>query len=258
VTAKNVLSLEKFLAQRPELLDAAGRTLYRAYSVALVDLIIHSPDGYRSLSRFIADLPSSSSDSMAELRGHFPGLFADGVAEKNWQEQVARLSTQPPYLLLGSAETDRLLGEKLRVKICERGVEKSYELEEFALFPRSRPAQNVLKALANDLLMLGTSANPIYSSIVAEYADITARLVRGKTLGIAKRLERLRSDRKTLAAQMRQIDDYLNWFEATRIRRPSGEFTDYMRAAERAAQPEGTKRDPISVYLDVLETEFEN
>jgi hypothetical protein len=57
---------------------------------------------------------------------------------------------------------------------------------------------------------------------------------------------------------MRQIDDYLNWFEATRIVRPSGEFTDYMRAAERAAQPERTKRDAISVYLDVLETEFEN
>jgi hypothetical protein len=57
---------------------------------------------------------------------------------------------------------------------------------------------------------------------------------------------------------MRQIDDYLNWFEATGLLRPSGEFTGYMRAAERAARPERTKRDAISVYLDALEPQFEN
>jgi hypothetical protein len=57
---------------------------------------------------------------------------------------------------------------------------------------------------------------------------------------------------------MRQIDDYMNWFEATNLAGPSGEFADYMRAAERADQPPRTKRDLISVYLDVLETQFEN
>jgi len=83
-------------------------------------------------------------------------------------------------------------------------------------------------------------------------------LLRGKTGGIRRRLERLRSARESVTAQMRQIDDYMNWFEATNLAGPSGEFADYMRAAERAAQPERTKRDPISVYLDVLETQFEN
>jgi hypothetical protein len=57
---------------------------------------------------------------------------------------------------------------------------------------------------------------------------------------------------------MHQIDDYLNWFEATGLVRPSDDFADYMRASERAAKPDRTKRDPISLYLDVLETEFEN
>jgi hypothetical protein len=258
VAAKKVLPLEKFLAQRPELLDSAGLTLYRAYSVALVHLISHTPDGSRSLVRFIADLPSSSNDSMAELRRHFPGLFAGAGAEKNWEEQIARLSSQQPYQLLGIAETERLLAERLRFETTERGVEKRYELEEFALFSRSGSAQKFFQALANDLRVLGTRANPIYSPIIAEYADITGRLLRGKTAGIAKRLKRLGAARKTLAAQMRQIDDYLNWFEATGLLRPSGEFTGYMRAAERAARPERTKRDAISVYLDALEPQFEN
>jgi hypothetical protein len=195
---------------------------------------------------------------MAKLRSHFAGLFEDARAEKNWKEQVARLAIPQPYQLLGTAETERLLAEKLRSRISERGLEKSYKLEEFALFLNSRSAQNVLNALANDLRALATRSHPSYAPIIAEYADITARLLRGKTAGIAKRLERLRAVRETVAAQMRQIDDYLNWFEATGLVRPSEEFADYMRAAERAAQPERTKRDPISLYLDVLETEFEN
>jgi len=258
VAAKNILHLEKFLAQRPELLDAAGRTMYRANSLALVDLIRHTPDGSRLLARFIADLPVSSNDPMAELRNHFPGLFDEAFAEKTWEKQVARLAAEQPYQLLGSADTERLLAEKLWFKISERGVEKRYELEEFAVFLKSKSAQNVLGMLANDLRALGTRANPIYAPIIAEYADITARLLRGKSAGIAKRLERLRTTRETMAAQMRQIDDYLNWFEATGLDRPSGQFADYMRAAERASRPQRTKRDPISVYLDVLETQFEN
>jgi hypothetical protein len=60
-----------------------------------------------------------------------------------------------------------------------------------------------------------------------------------------------------MSAQTRAIDDYLNWFEATSLMKPSGQFDDYMKAAERAARPGRTKRDPISVYLDALETQFE-
>ena len=56
---------------------------------------------------------------------------------------------------------------------------------------------------------------------------------------------------------MREIDDYLNWFEATSMDGPSGEFSDYLKAAKRANQPQQTKRDPISVYLDALETQVE-
>jgi len=252
VASNNVVSLEKFLTRRPELLDAAGRTLYRAYSFALVDLLFHAPAGPRRLSRYIADLPAASNDPMVELQNHFPGLLES--AEKTWAKQIARLSTAQPYQLLGSAETERLLKEKLRLKISET----NYELEEFADFLKSKSAKNALGLLTHDLSELATRANPVYAPIVAEYAEIAARLARGKTSGIPRRLERLRSMRENVTAQMRQSDDYLNWFEATSLARPSGEFADYMRAAERAAQPDRTKHDPISVYLDALETQFEN
>ena len=57
---------------------------------------------------------------------------------------------------------------------------------------------------------------------------------------------------------MREIDDYLNWFEATSVTGPSGQFDDYLKAADRAARPERTKRDSISIYLDALEAQFDD
>jgi hypothetical protein len=257
VAARNVMTLEKFLAQRPQLLDAPGRVLYRAYCIALVDLLSHAPDGPGRLARFIADLPASSNDPMADLRIHFPGLFESDGAEKIWQEQIARLSTDQPYQLMGSAETERLLREKLRLKISDQGVEKSYELTEFPIFLKHKSAANGLRSLAHDLSALAARANPVYVPIIAEYAEITAFLLQGKTKGVASRLERLESSRLAVTAQMREIDDYLNWFEATSLARASGEFAGYMKAAERAVQPKRTRRDPISVYLDVLETQFD-
>jgi hypothetical protein len=50
----------------------------------------------------------------------------------------------------------------------------------------------------------------------------------------------------------------MNWFEATKLLRPSGEFADYMKAVEASTHPSASKRDPISVYLDALEVQFED
>jgi hypothetical protein len=259
VAARTVLPLEKFLQQRPELLDAPGRLLYRAYSFALVDLLSRAPEGNGRLARFVGDLRSASNEPMAELQNHFSGLFeSGGGAEKVWEKQITRLSIDQPYQLLASAETERRLDEMLRLKISHRGANKTWQLAEFPRFSRQSSANGVLAVLAHDLRELATRANPIYRPIIFEYAEVTALLQRGKTKGLATRLDRLRSAREAVAAQMRGIDDYLNWFEATSQHGPSGVFADYMKAAESAARPLQTKRDPISVYLNVLEAQFED
>jgi hypothetical protein len=257
VAAKNVLSLEKFLAQRPELLDAPARNIYRAYSLALVDLLSHAPDGSRRLAQFILDLPASSNDPMAALRGHFAELFEPDNAEATWGKQIARLSSDQPYHLMGIAETEHRLDEILRLKIADGHEEKTYELTRFPIFLKQKSGKRTLEFLAHELRLLATRGHPVYAPIIADYAEVSALLLRGKTLDVPRRLERLQNARKAIAAQMRGIDDYLNWFEATSLAGPSGEFSDYLKAAKRAAQPERTKRDPISVYLDALETQFE-
>src|SRR5213595_457953 len=57
-------SLEEFLGQRFDLLDSAGRMLYRAYSVALVQLLLDE-GGRARLARYIANLSHASNDPVA-------------------------------------------------------------------------------------------------------------------------------------------------------------------------------------------------
>jgi class 3 adenylate cyclase len=113
-----------------------------------------------------------------------------------------------------------------------------------------------LTELARTLLLFTGQANPILRPIAREYQQIAALLARGKRRGIAKRLTRLQSTREKLAARMTEVDDYMNWFEATQLPAFSGLFADYLRAA-RQPQATGPRRwDPISVYLDALEDQF--
>jgi hypothetical protein len=259
VAAGTVLSLEKFLQQRPQLLDNAGRLLYRAYAVALVELLAGTDQGPRRLAGFIADLSTASNDPIANLRQRFPILFdSASQAENFWQRQIARVSARQPYDLLGGAETGRILKEKLRIRVTEKGGAKEYGLGEFKSFVSEAAAQKALAFLAQDLRALELRANPVFAPVIAEYAQVTTSLARGKTSGAAKRLARLDGIREALTAQMGGIDDFLNWYEATSLSSPSGAFNGYLRAADSAAHTLDNRRDPISVYLDAIETQFQN
>lgn len=250
--------LHKFLPQRVELLDATTRNLYRAYSFALVDLLRHSANGPGRLTQFILDIPRVSDDPMTELRSHFPEVFGTESAETTWQRHLSQLARDQPYQLLTSAETERRLEEILRVRISGGGSAGSYELAQFPIFKKQKAAKKALAAVEDDLKALATRAHPTYAPIISEYAQIIALIERGRTLAVPKRLTELAAARSAMSGQMRAIEDYLNWFEATSLAGPSGLFADYMKAAERAAQPERTKRDRISVYLNALETQFED
>ena len=87
-----------------------------------------------------------------------------------------------------------------------------------------------------DLMLLGTRANP------------------KKEVARKKRVELLDG---SISLPAPKIDDYLNWFEATQSQTRSGAFAEYLKAAGKSHDPEPRRRDPISVYLDVLEAQFQ-
>ena len=109
---ENGLTLEKFLEQRIELLDAAGRNLYRAYALRWW-ICCRFPTAC-SVCRMV-ESPLSSNDPLAELRRYFGEMFAPENAEKTWRKQIARLSAQP-YQLLAGAETEQRLDATLRLR----------------------------------------------------------------------------------------------------------------------------------------------
>ena len=253
--ASKIISLDDFLRQRPELLDSPSRSLYGAYAFALMQMLIEAPDGRAQLAKYIVDLPRAPNDLVADLKTHFSILKGES-AEKNWMLNVARTAAAERFRALSISETEQRLDDLLRVKIVDasRAI-KTFALEDFSQWLELPARQPTLAKLNQALLVLAGRANPLYRPIIAEYQKVETLLALGKTNGVAARLARLKTSHEEISSRTHAIDDYMNWFEATQSKTRSGEFAEYLKAAARSLQAESRRRDPISVYLDVLETQ---
>jgi len=252
-------SLEEFLGQRFGLLDSAGRMLYRAYSVALVQLLFDEGGGRAHLARYIANLSHASSDPVADLKAGFPRLRED--LEKKFRSTLARLSEHQTYQLLTFVESERRLDELLQIKISDgsrnRDKQKTVNLSELARHKASPDEKAAVNQMSQALLFLVGAAHPVLRPVAREYQQIATLLARGKRRGIAKRLSHLDLTRNELAARMSEIDDYMNWYEATQMESQSGAFNGYLEAANQSQASAPRRRDPLSVYLDALEDQIE-
>jgi hypothetical protein len=163
--------------------------------------------------------------------------------------------------LLTFAESERRLDELLHINVSDRsrngGQPKPAELGELANRKMSPEEKVVVNEMSRPLLVLIGTAHPVLRPIAREYLQIAMLLSRGKRRGIAKRLSQLNETRKALAVRMGEIDDYMNWFEATQMEAQSGAFKDYLKAANRSHVSVPRRRDPLSIYLDALEDQVE-
>jgi hypothetical protein len=249
--------LEAFLRQRPRFLDSAGRTLYRAYSFVLVQMLIDGRSGPARLTQYIGHLSNASNQPLADLKTQFPFLGSD--PEQIWQSTLSRSRTLQTYQLLSFAESERRLDELLRLKIAEANKPaRLVGLDELVRHKISAADKMALSELNRELLLFVAQANPVVRPIAREYQGIVALLARGKRNRIAKRLARLEVTRKQLAARMGDIDDYMNWFEATQMKSRSGNFRDYLKAVDQSQLSVPKRHDPLSVYVDALEDQLEN
>jgi hypothetical protein len=112
--------------------------------------------------------------------------------------------------------------------------------------------------VSEKLVLFAIRANPLMRPIVREYQQIAGLLARGKKKKVLKRLVRVEATLTTLAARMSDIDDYMNWFEATQSTTGSGVFVDYLRAMSESQIPAPRRRDALSVYLDSIAEQFDD
>lgn len=253
VAAGRITPLDEFVRQKRGLLEPASRKMHDAYALALLQLLIDSPDGRRKLVKFINDLPDAPNDPMANLQVHFPTILGRS-ASKWWSLSVAQLSASGRSEILSAAETQKRLDRLLHVTVPgPDGKPRDYEIGDFAGYLKLRDSRRALQHLSGQFLLLGTRANPSYRSIVQEFYLITLELSRGKTKHVAARLRRVNSGRAVIDRQRRDMDDYMNWFEATQLKTMSGAFSDILKAASEEEERPSRRRDPISVYLDSIE-----
>ena len=252
--SNKIVPLGEFLDQRPALLDSPARQLYRAYSFALVQLLVDQTDGRKRLARYIGNISHATNGSLGDLQSQFPMLAGSDV-DTIWRSNIIRLSKN--YQLLTFAETERELDESLQVL----GDEKSKgpaKLRELAQRKISRSEVTLLSRLSERLFLLTARANPISRPTVQEYQQISASLAAGKNKGMSARLGRTDALRRQISARMGEIDDYMNWCEATKAKTQSGLFTNYLSIAERQNELQPRRHDALSVYLDVLEEQLGN
>jgi len=257
-SAGKTLPLEKFLRQRPGLLDSTGRVLYRAHAFSLVQMLLDGTEGPVHLAQYMGRLSRASSDPVADLKAQFP--FLAGDAEGTWQLSLRRLKNFPAYQLLTFAESDRRLAELLRLNVEQQdGQPKVAALCDLA--QRRKLSLNEKTALTNagrELLVFVAQANPVLRPVAREYQQITALLVRGNRKSLAKRLLKLETTHSHLASRMSDLDDYMNWFEATQMPNGSGNFEDYLKAVDQSQISTSKRRDPLTAYVDALEDQLEH
>ena len=244
IVATNVPPLDDFLRQGAELFDSAGRLLHRAHSLALVQLLIGLPGGRDSLYRYIENLATASNDPSRDLRATFAQL-AGGNAESLWKSQISQLSVSGNHQLLSFARTEAKLAELLRG-----------QLKDFSQRKLSRSEQLSLQRLNQELLLLAVRANPVCRALIQQYQQIALELAAGKNRGTSARLAGLNNSRARISARIREIDDYMNWFEAAKLETSSRLFDGYLKAAEESAASTSRRKDALSVYLDAMEQEF--
>ena len=256
--SEKIMPLEELLRPRSiSDFDSPARLLYRAYSFALVQLLVDTTGGPAQLAGYIDNLSHASTDPLADLKAQFPVL--GGSAEETWRSSVARLSATQSYQLLAFAETDRRLDALLRIRISDPGhPTRTAQLNDLSQRKISPAEIAAIAAASQDLLLLTARANPVLRPIVQEYQQIAALVVNGKRKRLTARLARLQTTHARLATRMSEIDDYMNWFEATQSKTRSGVFADYLKAAQEQNEARPRRRDAVSVYLDALEEQFRN
>ena len=256
--AARPVPLKDFLTQRPPPLDSQSRTLYRAAACALITILTQHEGGRAQLAQYIADLPRSLSDPVSDFRAHFPWLGNDlEEVEKNWDALVKRVAEEERFLLNTYSATAQQLEELRRMKIAiDASGKNPLSLEEAVRSARTRINVSAARDLGQRLVVLAAHAHPLLRGIVTDYQLAAQSVAKKRTRGLSKHLAQTAALFDQVSSRMHEVEDFMNWFEATQARTPSGDFREYVRTAQDDLTI-AHRRDALSVYLDAMELQFQ-
>jgi hypothetical protein len=256
LSAAEVMPLDQFLRERIDLLDSAGRIIYRAYSLTLVQLLTESGDGRARLGRYIDNLAFASNDPLADLLGAFPELAKEDLG-KIWKSKIATMKTSERTDLLTFSQTNEKLDALLQTKFQTAETrDKSLSLDDLCQKKLTADQRIALQKFAQESTLLAAISNPALRPLIEEYQQLAAQLALGKNHKVAERLSELKALRTKLTSRMGEVDDYMNWFEATQLKTASGLFDNIGENSANISAPLYHRKDAFSAYLDAMESEF--
>lgn len=244
--------LDAFLRARPENMEATSMTIYRTQALGLLKALDQLPERGKGLARFVESLSTEDSDSKTLLSA-FPSLGDNaGQLERVWTLALARGSAAKRLEPLSVTETIRKLDEVFALTApVDPKAENAQQVTGPAALPaiaRSPGGPFLMRQKAAELLTLEFRAHPVIRPIVATYREIAAELAEKPRRNVDKRIDETGKMLALLSQRTSGVADYLNWFEATQIDVPSGDFVEI------AEPPEAPPRnDPITRHLDAIE-----
>jgi len=254
--------IQDFLANNIEVMDATSLAVHDSCASSLVDMLAGTPEGKPAFARMIKGLWDSNGDPVALLLKYFPALGGSATSlEKWWTLGLARYSTLDNTASLTVAETDTRLTALLTLSVVtdeKSKTKKAFELADyknFLKFPSAKPALLAQSAALGELMR---QTHPLMRPVIQEYIRISNNLATGKKRGMEEALRAIVNYRELIVTRMDNIDDYLNWYEATQMPEQSGAFDDFLRGAKAMENWTPPKRnDAISKYIDQLQREFQ-
>lgn len=247
--------IEVFLDTDPSRLDPTSRALYRAEASALIDALLELPDGRKGLRDFLS-VPRKSRGSLNDLLAAFPSLQGEReLLGRKWLLAIARASASNRVDPLSVRETATQLAEVLDVKPLPdpknpevAAMSGPYALETIA---RSQSGPFILAQTADSLLRLSIRAHPLYKPVVDEYLAIVRDLAARPKRRVDKRVAAAEQMRAALAQQTTEMNDYIDWVEATQLREDNEEVAAAIVEVEEIERP-APRTDAISRYVDAI------
>jgi hypothetical protein len=242
--------IEEFLKTKPELLEATSLTLYRTQALALLSVLEQLPEGPNGMVALLDSLPDRD---IKALLAAYPSLQNDPTRlGKLWTLAIARSASPKSIDPYSVGETKRALQELLDIstpadpKRPDKGnITGAAALPALA---RTKGGSYLMRQKSAELMTLQFRAHPLLRSIVEEYYKITCLLAAKPKKNVDKQIEETGKIFDLLLQRTGQVDDYLNWFEATQLETLSENFVEVTSPAK---TPKRT--DPITLHLDAIE-----
>jgi hypothetical protein len=290
----HVMSLEDIFEADPSDMDSVSRAVYRASCCGLLLMLLERSGvdrrSFHVLCDTLALMPANDTGAIARS---YPELNSSGNSlGKWWSLQLAAMAQPGMDELLGPAMTDAELTKALTLRLpvlppeekpekkglakvfrkkksdeqpaeakppaAPPGTMEEYPLTEFTRATSRKDREEIFNRAELGITQLSMRAHPLYRPVLGQYLALVKELGQGKEQKkAAARIASLEAMRRQLLTEMRRVEDYLDWHEATQTGTISGEFSDYFRAARDAARPAAPRVDPVSRYLSLLEAEYQ-